>query len=131
MTTGASQDEPGGASGRLRALLVEDEPLVALMIEDMLDDLGVEVARSAATLADALAAAETEIDFALLDINLRGERSFPAAEVLRRRGKPFLFVTGYGALGTHGTDFDVIVLQKPFTVAELRAALARIVPDFG
>jgi CheY-like chemotaxis protein len=131
MTTGAGQNGRAGASGRLRALLVEDEPLVALMIEDMLDDLGVEVARSVTTLADAMAAVETEIDFALLDINLKGERSFPAAEALRKRGKPFLFVTGYGTLGTHGTDFDVTVLQKPFTIADLRAALTRIIPDFG
>lgn len=117
-------------SGRLRALLVEDEPLVALMIEDMLADLGIDVTLSASTLADALAAAEAEFDFALLDINLRGERSFPAAEALRRRGKPFMFVTGYGTLGTYGTDFDVVVLQKPFTIADLRAGLLRVVPGF-
>lgn len=117
-------------SGRLRALLVEDEPLVALMIEDMLADLGIDVTLSASTLADALAAAEAEFDFALLDINLRGERSFPAAEALRRRGKPFMFVTGYGTLGTYGTDFDVVVLQKPFTIADLRAGLLRAVPGF-
>ena len=118
-------------SRRLRALLVEDEPLVALMIEDMLVDLGIDVALSASTLADALAATEAEFDFALLDINLKGERSFPAAEALRRRGKPFLFVTGYGMLGTYGTDFDVVVLQKPFTLSDLRAALLRAVPGFG
>lgn len=128
--TGEGKQGRTGAGGRLRALLVEDEPLVALMIEDMLEDLGVEVARSAATLADAMAAVEAEIDFALLDINLKGERSFPAAEELRRRGKPFLFVTGYGTLGTHGTDFEVTVLQKPFTIADLRSALSRVVPDF-
>lgn len=121
-----------GKNGRLRALLVEDEPLVALMIEDMLADLGIDVTLSASTLADALAAAaaEAEFDFALLDINLRGERSFPAAEALRRRGKPFMFVTGYGTLGTYGTDFDVVVLQKPFTIADLRAGLLRAVPGF-
>ena len=116
--------------GRLRALLVEDEPLVALMIEDMLADLGIDVALSASTLADALAATEADFDFALLDINLKGERSFPAAEALRRRGKPFMFVTGYGTLGTYGTDFDVVVLQKPFTIADLRAGLVRAVPGF-
>ena len=116
--------------GRLRALLVEDEPLVALMIEDMLADLGIDVALSASTLADALAATEADFDFALLDINLKGERSFPAAEALRRRGKPFTFVTGYGTLGTYGTDFDVVVLQKPFTIADLRAGLVRAVPGF-
>ena len=130
MTGGAGRQPT--RRGRLRALLVEDEPLIALMIEDMLEDIGVEVARWAATLSDALAAAEeADIDVALLDINLKGEQSFPAAETLRKRGKPFLFVTGYGALGMHGTDFDTIVLQKPFTADDLRAALARIVPDFA
>lgn len=128
--TGA--DRQVAPRGRLRALLVEDEPLIALMIEDMLEDIGVVVSRSAATLGEALTAAEeAEVDFALLDINLKGEQSFPAADVLRKRGKPFLFVTGYGALGTHGTDFQAPVLQKPFAVAELRAALARIVPGFA
>lgn len=129
--TGVSAKGSSGRSRPLRALLVEDEPLVALMVEDMLEELGIEVARSVTNLADALAAAETDIDFALLDINLKGERSFPAAEVLRRRGKPFFFVTGYGAPGTYGTDFEVIVLQKPFTIADLRGALARVVPGFG
>jgi CheY-like chemotaxis protein len=118
-------------TGPLRALLVEDEPLVALMIEDMLADLGIDVAATAATVAQALAATEAEFDFALLDINLKGERSFPAAEALRQRGKPFLFVTGYGMLGTYGTDFDAVVLQKPFTLAELRAALRRAIPGFS
>lgn len=120
------------AGGALRVLLVEDEPLIALMIEDMLADLGLEVARAAATLAQAMRAAEeADVDLALLDINLKGEQSFPAAEILRRRGIPFLFVTGYGALGIHGTDFQTVVLQKPFASPELRAALARVLPGFA
>lgn len=120
------------AGGALRVLLVEDEPLIALMIEDMLVDLGLEVARAAATLAQAMRAAEeADVDLALLDINLKGEQSFPAAEILRRRGIPFLFVTGYGALGIHGTDFQTVVLQKPFASPELRAALARVLPGFA
>lgn len=121
-----------GGGGALRVLLVEDEPLIALMIEDMLVELGLEVARAAATLAQALRAAEeADVDLALLDINLKGEQSFPAAEILRRRGIPFLFVTGYGALGIHGTDFQTVVLQKPFASPELRAALARVLPGFA
>lgn len=126
----ASDQAQGGRATRLRALVVEDEPLVGMMIEDMLMDLGVEVVRLAATLPEAIAGAEADIDFALLDINLKGEQSFPAADALRKRGKPFLFVTGYGEQGKHGTDFDVPVLQKPFTIADLRAALASAVPGF-
>lgn len=113
----------------LRALLVEDEALVAMMIEDMLRDSNIEVVRTASSLQDAMASAELPVDCAFLDINLKGEASFPAAEILRKRGVPFLFLTGYGALGTHGTDFNVPVLQKPFTAGDLDAALARILPS--
>ena len=69
----------------LRALVVEDEGSVALLIEDMLEELGCEVAASVATLAEALTAAtDGSFDFAVLDVNLAGELVFPVAEVLRQ-----------------------------------------------
>jgi CheY-like chemotaxis protein len=109
---------------RLRILIVEDEMLVAMNIEDMLLDLGHEVAGLASRLAPALAlAAEAEIDAAVLDVNLAGEQSFPVADLLDRRGIPFLFATGYGLGGIEERYRGRTVLQKPFRITDLGAAL--------
>ncbi len=108
----------------LRALVVEDEGSVALLIEDMLEVLGCEVAASVATLAEALTAAKDEsFDFAVLDVNLAGELVFPVAEVLRRRQLPFLFSTGYGRTGVPATFENYEVLNKPFVMDELERKL--------
>lgn len=109
---------------RLRILIVEDEMLVAMNIEDMLLDLGHEVAGLASRLGPALALAEeSAIDAAVLDVNLAGEHSFPVADVLDRRGIPFLFATGYGPGGIEERFRGRTVLQKPFRLADLGAAL--------
>jgi CheY-like chemotaxis protein len=85
---------------RLRMLVVEDEGLVAMLIEDMLDDFGCEVACSASSVAQALQWLNDggEADAALLDVNLGGEAVWPVADALVARGKPFAFTTGYGRL---------------------------------
>ena len=84
----------------LRILVVEDEGLVAMLIEDMLDDLGCEVACSAGNVAQALKWIEAggEADGALLDVNLGGEAVWPVADALAARGVRFAFTTGYGQL---------------------------------
>jgi CheY-like chemotaxis protein len=110
-----------------RILVVEDEAMVAMLIEDMLAGLGCEVVGPAMRLDHALRLAETgAIDAAVLDINLGGERSDPVADILERRRVPILFVTGYGRSGRAGRNDRV--LQKPYREAELadalRAALA-------
>jgi CheY-like chemotaxis protein len=108
----------------LRVLVVEDEGMVALLIEDMLAELGCDVAVSAASLAKAVTAATHEaIDFALLDVNLDGQQVFPVAEVLRNRGIPFVFSTGYGRIGLPETFKEYVVLQKPFAIEELKQKL--------
>ncbi|HEY0149376.1 MAG TPA: response regulator [Allosphingosinicella sp.] len=110
---------------RLRVLIVEDEMLVAMNIEDMLLALGHEVAGLASRLSPALAlAGEAEIDAAVLDVNLAGERSFPVADVLEGRGIPYLFATGYGLGGIEERYRGRVVLQKPFRLADLGAALS-------
>ena len=82
-------------SGR-RALLVEDEPIVAWLLKDMLVDLGCSVVGPAADVNQALAMIDAEsIDVAVLDVNLRGQMSYPIADVLVARGVPFVFSTGY------------------------------------
>lgn len=103
-----------------RVLVVEDEPVVAMMLEDMLIDSGAEVAASASTLALALAAvAEENFDLAVLDINLHGERSLPVAGALHDRRIPFVVATGYGAFDAHGAP----CVAKPYQQRQLVAAL--------
>jgi len=109
----------------LRALVVEDEGSVALLIEGMLEDLGCEIVASLATLGKALTAARTEtLDFAVLDVNLDGEPVFPVAEILRARQLPFIFSTGYGRMGVPETFKDCEVLNKPYTMEDLKTTLS-------
>jgi len=80
-----------------RMLVVEDEILVAMMIEDSLVSIGVEVAGVVGTLEEAMKRAnEGGFDCALLDVHLRGRDIYPVAEVLAAKGVPFIFATGYG-----------------------------------
>ncbi len=115
-----------------RVLLVEDEALVAMLVEDMLADEGCEVAATASRLGEALALAGDpglEIDIAILDVNLAGEPVFAVAEVLAKRGVPFAFATGYGAGGLPDGWKSRPTLQKPFTAADVHAVLRRIVSE--
>jgi CheY-like chemotaxis protein len=108
----------------LRVLVVEDEGLVAMMLEDLLEDLGCELAGSMASVGAALAWIEAggEADAALLDVNLGGEPVFPVAEALRARGVPFAFTTGYGE--TRNPRFkDTVLLGKPIRLERLVEAL--------
>jgi CheY-like chemotaxis protein len=113
------------APEKLRVLIVEDEELIAMFVEDMLTDLGHEVAAIAARMEDAIRAAETGLfDFAIVDVNLDGQPSYPVAEILKTRGIPFVFATGYGAAGLDPAYAGAATLQKPFAQAELQAALS-------
>jgi DNA-binding response OmpR family regulator len=108
----------------LRILIVEDEMMIVMMMEDMLADLGHEVVGVAQNLPTALSLAESEgFDIAILDINLAGERSFPVARRLRERGVPFLFATGYGALGLEDPFRETPTLKKPFQMRDLARAV--------
>lgn len=110
-----------------KVLLVEDELLVAMLIEDMLAEMGFEVIGPAARLERALTLArDQEFDVAVLDVNLASERSFPVADLLRQRGIPFVFATGYGAHGVHERFADVPVLQKPFEAHQLERTLRAV-----
>ena len=112
-----------------KVFVVEDEALVAMMIEDILLDLGCTVVASAVRLHQAQDIAETiEVDFAVLDVNLAGQTVFPVAEILERRGIPFLFSTGYGARGLPPALADRPVLNKPYSSSQLQQAIALILP---
>ena len=110
-----------------RILIVEDESLVAMMIEDMVIELGHTVAGVAARLREGLQMAEQgEIDFAILDVSLNGERSLPIAEALDARGVPYVFATGYGARGVDGAQRQALTLSKPFGIEDLRRVLPKV-----
>lgn len=79
-----------------RLILVEDEALLALDMQDMLEEMGCLVVGTAGRLDEALVLAETEFDLALLDMNLGGARIDPVARRIAERGIPIIFVTGYG-----------------------------------
>ena len=105
----------------LRALVVEDEGAVALLIEDMLLDLGCEIAASAAHLVKACELARTaRIDIAVLDLNLGGCSALPVAHILRGRQVPFVFSTGYGTSGVPPELETYPVLCKPFVLHDLQ-----------
>lgn len=107
-----------------RILLAEDEALIALMVEEMLVELGADIVARVGTIADALAVAATvTCDAAVLDINLRGAAVFPAAALLDRRGIPIVFATGYGR-GALGAGYTGPVIEKPYTCHKLARALA-------
>ena len=105
--------EPTMANCR-RVLLVEDEALVAMMIQECLTEYGHSVVGPIGRAADALAAAKQgEFDAAILDINLSDGMAYPVAEILSQRGVPFAFVTGYEADTVDERFSKVPVLQKP------------------
>lgn len=115
-----------------RVLVVEDEPIVAMLIEDMLLDLGAEVIGPAARVDQALALVESEqFDLAVLDVNLAGQRSYSVADLLIERGIPFVFATGYGEAGAGEAYGDIAVLQKPYRQADVETALTAALEKAG
>lgn len=111
-------------SGR-RLLLVEDEPLIAMLVEDMLSDLNIETAATVETVPAAMAAVEggAAFDGAILDMNLRGRSVEPVAEALAQRGLPFIFASGGGQDEVLRRHAAAPVLLKPFRREALEAAL--------
>lgn len=109
---------------QLEALVVEDEAAIALLIEDMLIDLGCVVVASAADLDRACELARTAtIDFAVLDLNLNGSSANAVACILRERRIPFIFSTGYGVGGISDEFKSSPALAKPFVIEDLRAKI--------
>jgi two-component SAPR family response regulator len=107
-----------------RILVVEDEALIAVMVEDMLIEMGGEVIGPAATIDDALdMAREQTLDAAVLDVNVRGQRIDPVAEALMARGVPVLFATGYGEVRL-ASGAPATVIDKPYTQDKLSRGIA-------
>ena len=113
-----------------RILVVEDEALVAMLVEDALVDAGATVIGPAATVAEALSLLASQGDSpphaAVLDVNLAGEPSTPVADALAARGVPFVVATGYGVSGLPQGHGSVPVLAKPYDPDELTSTLGRL-----
>jgi len=111
-----------------RVLLVEDEPLVSMMLADMLAAFGHKVDGPYNRFSDAMLAAKSNnLQAGILDVNLGGEKTYAVADILTNRKIPFAFVTGYGP-DTIVSEFShAPVLQKPIEAAKLHALLQQIV----
>ncbi len=110
-----------------RILVVEDEMLIALLFEDILADLDCAVVGPALKISPALSLARTaDIDAAILDVNLGGDSSFPVADILRQRGVPLIFASGYGAVGLPNEWQGRPVLPKPFVADDVAHVLTQI-----
>jgi DNA-binding NtrC family response regulator len=123
-------DRDSRLAGR-HILVVEDEMIVAWVMEEMLAIFGCEVVGPAARVHQALAMAEAEaIDAAVLDVNLNGQKSFPVADALAARGVPFAFTTGYGKHSLPDSYRRFPMLQKPFTRLQLADTITKLLrPD--
>jgi CheY-like chemotaxis protein len=122
----ASRQGSGSGVPGLRILVVEDELMISMLVEDMLAELGHEVAATAASIEEASHLAEVgDFDGALLDVNLNGQTVDAVAQALVKRNIPFLFTTGYGQQGIPEAYRDRPTLQKPYQIDQLSQALAR------
>lgn len=126
---GARASQAWGARGadvlrNARVLVVEDEVLVAALLEERLEGLGCQVVGPASSVGEALELLEAEdIDAAVLDVNLAGEKVFPVADSLAARDIPFVFATAYGASGVADRHNERAVLDKPYHARALEHAL--------
>ncbi len=112
----------------IRVMVVEDELLIAMLIEDTLTDRGYVVVGPFSNLPDALHAARTQpMDAALLDVNLRGERVYPVAEALEARGIPFLLLSGYGVDAVPANRAHWSTCSKPFMPGDLAKQLKGLI----
>ena len=121
--------KPMPAKRKRNVLVLEDEPFIAMMLEEELEALGLHVIGPINNLKSAVQLAEMpDLDGALLDLNINGAYATEVADKLRVRGIPFIFVTGYEPPA--GLKHrQVPVLRKPFTEIELRSALLALWDD--
>ena len=125
MATGATPDEPSQSRPPSDVLLVEDNFIIAMDVESMLQEIGVEIIRTASSVTQALEMIAVQAPaFGLLDVNVGSEKSFQIADLLRELRVPFAFVTGYGDRNAFPAQFaDTPIVRKPYTLDSLRDAL--------
>jgi two-component sensor histidine kinase/CheY-like chemotaxis protein len=121
----------GASSEPLRLLIVEDSYLVILTLEGMCEDLGWTIIGPATWLAQAISLARTEtFDAALLDVNLDGEMSWEVATILKARGIPFAFSTGYNDVGILPDNLaGSQIFAKPYRIVDVEQRLRQMVAN--
>ena len=114
----------------MRVLVVEDEPLLAMLLEENLAELGYELVGCAATVPQALSMLdEHQVDCALLDYSLGNDTtSLPVAQKLRNAGKPFYYLTGHSHLGDD-LPIHAPMLTKPVSMDALQLALRKMAAE--
>jgi CheY-like chemotaxis protein len=123
---GAVMNQTAKDAAEKYVLVVEDEIMIRLLLEDMLADLGYNIAAAVGRVDDAVKVARTgEFDVAILDVNLNGQTVSPVAEILEARGLPFVFATGYGERGLPERFSNRPTLQKPFQQENLGRILTQ------
>ena len=102
---------------RRSILIVEDEPLIAMMLEDFVLSLGHEVSGNCDSVETAMKEVENgTFDLAILDVNLKGENVWPVAAALRSKGTPFVLASG-GHVDPPPAEFrNVPMIEKPYTI---------------
>jgi DNA-binding NtrC family response regulator len=112
--------------------LVEDEALIRMMLVEMIEELGHRVVAEAGNIQDAQVLAETAIfNLAILDINIVGSSIVPIAEIIDRRGLPFLFISGYGSAARPEAFIERPALQKPLSISKLGETINAILAAAG
>lgn len=115
-----------------RVLVVEDEMLPAMLMEDLLTDLGCDVVGPVARVAEGLKLAGSEkLDGAILDINVAGTEVFPVARELAERGIPFIFLSGYASDTLPQVWRNRPTLRKPFRPEDLARTMASTFENHG
>jgi CheY-like chemotaxis protein len=107
-----------------KVLVVEDEMMIAMLIEDMLEEFGCKLIGPATSVPHALdLIGQERVEIAVLDLNLDGQDTYAIADALQCKNVPFIFATGYGSAGLRKEYGNRPVLQKPFQARDLEIAL--------
>nr|WP_294846193.1 response regulator [uncultured Sphingomonas sp.] len=108
-------------------LIVEDEPLIAMMLEDYILSLGYEVSGSCDSVPAALeAVGQRSFDLAILDVNLKGDLVWPVASALKDKGVPFILATG-GHVDAPPSEFaDAPLIEKPYTIDRVSPVIEEV-----
>ena len=112
-----------------RLLIVDDEPLIAMLVEAWVVDLGHEPVGPAHSLAEALPLLDEPIDGAIIDLALGLESGRPIAEALAAKGAPFVYATGQAETELQGLPPAAGVLLKPYSFEAFVAAVRAMLPD--
>lgn len=107
-----------------KVFVVEDEPLIAMMVADALEAVGCEVVGPASRLDEAMEmASNRDLDCAILDVNIRGHQVYPVADILLARGTPMLLASGYGDWTLPERLQGQRRLEKPYSLEEIEAEI--------